>query len=937
MMRVMPACIERPAAGAALSLGAALAWLVALLLLACGAARAAGLQARFDFDATPGLLSKQVVPVRYALELDVDPARDAFSGTVRIALRVRTPVPAIVLHAHGLQAESARLGGADNARARVLDVRPDDATQTWRLVPADGAPIAAGEHRLEIAYRGTVRSTGQGLYRASYEWQGRTERMLATQLASIHARNLLPSFDEPAFRAEFELTVRAPAGLEVLSNMPLAERRADGADAQVHRFAPTPPMPSYLFALAAGRFDALADQVAGIPVRILTAPERREQARYAMDVTRQVLPYFGEYFGIPFALPKLDQLAVPGTRDGAMEDWGLVSYAEYALLYDPLRSPAHRRPTVYETVAHEISHQWFGNLVTHAWWDDIWLNEAFATWIAAKVTERFNPKWPFRLERRLSAEDVMTRDSGPSTRAIRAGPVSEKAVYDTLDEVTYYKGGVVLAMLEQWIGEEPFRRGLGAYLRERSHSNATAGDLWHHVSQASGRDVAAVAASWTDQPGLPLVGVRTRCEGGRTTVQLEQRRFVTTPRLPAEGVWQVPVVFLHGGKESTVLLDKPQAEFELSGCAPLVVNAGGRGYYRVDYEGAQRRDATRRFGALAPADKITLLSDRFALVQAGLAPAAEYFELLAALPRVRDESRPTLYMMAIEALRFLDDAFAGTPAQEGLRAAGRALLAPELARIGWSEQPGEPAYAPRVRSELVVQLARFDDRQVAERALKMFDADASGSAPLEGSLRSAVVHAAGMQADERRHARLLARLKAATGEDDRWLYARALASGPDPARAKELLQVALDGSVPPNIASSLPRLVARWSPHGDVAYDFTLAHWDQLARLAGQHFSADAWLLPGAAWRFNERERAQRLRDDQRRKADAAAAAPAEQGAARIELLADVREREAAAMERALAGWKPQDPRDGSSRRSTGQAGGSRSAGATSGDAARGR
>ena len=301
-------------------------------------------QPRFDFATAPGALPKDVVPSRYRLQFELDPASTTFSATAAIALRVLKPVPGIVLHAHELQADAVTLVAADGSR-QTLHVGPGTPPQTWQLTPLAGAPVAAGDYTLNIAYRGTVQKTGQGLFGVSYSAQGQPQQMLATQLQAVYARTLFPSFDEPAFRAVFEIAVTAPAGYEVLSNMPLASSEA-AATGQLHRFDATPSMPGYLVALSVGRIDTLSGRAADVPLRIFTAPGKREQARYAMSVTEQVVPYYNEYFGLPYALPKLDQLAVPGVRNGAMEDWGLISYSEPDILFDPAKkqpaNPARR-------------------------------------------------------------------------------------------------------------------------------------------------------------------------------------------------------------------------------------------------------------------------------------------------------------------------------------------------------------------------------------------------------------------------------------------------------------------------------------------------------------------------------------------------------------------------------------------------------------------
>ncbi len=440
-------------------------------------------QPRFDFRHTPGHLSKDVQAPRQALTLDLDPDREAFDGETTLTLTVRRPQAALVLHAHQLTPRRSVLVTARGERA--LTVQADEKAQTWRLVPADGRPLPAGRVTLQLAWTGRVQINGSGLYRAPLRVQGVEQRVLATQLQAVYARTVFPAFDEPAYRTRFDITVRAPAGYQVLSNMPAVTTQPLDDRVQ-HRFASTPAMPAYLVALTVGRFDTLDGRAAGVPLRIVTAPGKRDQGRYALAATELLLPYYTAYFGQPYALPKLDQLAVPSSRDGAMEDWGLISYTESALLFDPATGNTGHQRGIFNTVAHEVAHQWFGNLVTAASWEEIWLNEAFATWMADKASEHFNPQWQLGLRRRSDIDQAMERDGGPATRAIRSGAVLEDRVFDVFDDITYAKGGAVLGMLEAWIGPDRFRRGLAAYMKERRMSNATAGDLWFHIGRAVG-------------------------------------------------------------------------------------------------------------------------------------------------------------------------------------------------------------------------------------------------------------------------------------------------------------------------------------------------------------------------------------------------------------------------------------------------------------------
>ena len=655
-------------------------------------------------------------------------------------------------------------------------------------------------------------------------------------------------------------------------------------------------MPTYLVAITVGQFETLQGQSGRVPLRIFTAPGKQAQATYAMEVTQKVLPFYKSYFGIDFALPKLDQLAVPSTRGGAMEDWGLISYAETALLFDPNNSAVHRQREVFSTVAHEVAHQWFGNLVTAASWEEIWLNEAFATWMAEKATDRFNPEWQVSLRRRQPIDMAMVKDASSATRAIRSGAVQEDRVFDVFDEITYAKGGAVLSMLEAWLGPEVFQKGLAAYMQHRRFSNATAADLWFHIGQAAGRDVSSVAKSWTDQKGFPLLQVNARCEAGRTKIQIQQKRFATDAQAVDQSIWQVPLIISQGRKSNRLLLTQATQEFGMPGCSslPLIVNAGGQGFYRVQYAPEIYSKLVQEFATLSPTARIALLSDSFALVQTGQLPLSAYWNLLDQLPKVQGAGRSTLIDLARKSLRFLDAIYVGTPQQTILATKARQLLAPELKALGWSAQAGESSETQILRNGLISSLAHLGDEAVLAQAESLFNQDVAGTKPLRPEIRDAVIYAAGTGADATRHARLVERLLAANSEEDRWRYAEAVAAVKDTAMAQQVLELSLRGILPSNISSRLPILVSENSKHSAMAYQFVLDHFDALAKLSGEMFGASAWLLPATASSFNTEDRAKQLISDQQKKLGDKGTMAAAQIAAQISLKAAIRQREPA-------------------------------------------
>ena len=859
----------------------------ALLLFAFGGAAAAS---RFDFDATPGRLLKDIVPSHYTLEFELDPARDTFNGHAEIDLTVRRPTSEIVLQATDLQATRALLR-SDSGTVRELTVTPDAAKNLWRLRWKGSEPLAAGRWRLSITYQGKVEKRGQGLFVVEYRTSAGAEtaqRMLATQLQPTHARAVFPAFDEPAFRATFDIAITAPASFEAVSNMPVAGQTVLADGRRRTAFARTPSMPTYLVALAVGDFEALTDSFDGIPLRILTVRGRSHEARYAMDVTKQLLGYFRDYFGIAYMLPKLDQLAIPGVRGGAMEDWGAISYNETLLLYDPKRSAPRLQLTIFNIVAHEIAHQWFGNLVTAAWWDDIWLNEAFATWMAAKAQDHFNPAWGVRVRSRLFREDALSLDAQSGTRAVADPPPHESGIFEVFDDITYAKGGAVLGMFEAQLGESVFREGLRQYMVAHRYSNATADDLWFHLSQAAGRDITPLVSDWIRQRGFPLLIVTTACSDGRTRITLSQERFSSRGAKDLAAMWQVPVVIHAGADARRLVLGREPQHVDFPGCVPVVANGGDTGYYRVQYDAGNSARLRAAYSRLPAAERIGLIADTMALARSGRIEFAEYFRLLDVM---REEREGALWQQVIEHLLYLDEAFAGSPAQAAVRAYGRALLRPVLDRLGWQVHAEDDAGTVRLRNSLIDTLGQFDDAETATRCRAMFDAfTAAPSAPIEPSIRPAVIRTVARNADAATFETVRRLLREASNQEDNYLYGGAMILVRDPALVQRILELTLTDEWPPGSASWYVRTVGASSGHPDIGRDFILQNFD--AVIAKSSRRGRPWMLPMAYSGFNQERQAEDLLAVQRRLLGDDAMAPAGQIAESIREKAALRARE---------------------------------------------
>ena len=469
----------------------------AALALALGAATAQA-EAPFSFAATPGKLPKDVVPLQYDAHLVPDVAANSFRGTQTVEIDVLKPTSTIMLNADNMQIESASLTGKHIGKL-TLDPILDKKQQTLRFELSE--PLAPGRYALALAFSGQINREGRGLFYVNYKAGGQDKKLIATTMAPTDARRMLPTWDEPAFRARFRLTVDVPGNFKAYSTTPIDKREDLAGGMQRISFGNTPKMPSYLVVLVAGELERLSAKQDGVDIGIVTTEGKLGSATFALGATRDLLRYFNNYFGIPYPLPKLDQIAIPGGFNGAMENWGAVVYNEPTLLYDPKRSPEKVKKFTFNINAHELAHQWFGNLVTMAWWDNLWLNEGFASWMATKATHHFHPEWRPYLEGMAEREYVMNLDARKTTHPIQTPIETEEQAAAAFDAITYLKGEAFLRMLEAYLGESAFRKGMRAYMAKHQYSNTTSSDLWAALEKASGKPVGKLASDWTLQPG----------------------------------------------------------------------------------------------------------------------------------------------------------------------------------------------------------------------------------------------------------------------------------------------------------------------------------------------------------------------------------------------------------------------------------------------------
>ena len=819
----------------------------------------------------------------------IEPGRDRFDGEVQIDIDVRRPVPAIVLNAAELTFKSVKLAGAGGESA--LTPAFDSQQETVTLSPPQG-PIAAGKYRLAISYSGPIAAHFQGLYRIAYKQSegGKLveKTMLATHMEPASARRLFPGWDEPVYRAAFDIAVVTGPSLTAVSNMPQAGTKPLPGGRTEVTFATSVPMATYLVALFVGEMDVLEDSVDGIRLRLYTAKGKGGRARYAMESTKQIVRYYNEYFGERYPLEKLDQIALPGGAGGAMENWGAIAYNEARILYDPRRDAARQRQSAYGIIAHEIAHQWFGNLVTMAWWDNLWLNEGFASWMAEKTTDRFNPVWRMRLRYALYKEWALGEDARRTTHPIQTPVDSDIRAMDVFDSISYGKGAAVLRMTEAYLGDEVFREGIRRYVGAHRFSSATTADLWHHLSEASGRDVGRLVSSWTEQPGYPVVKVSEDCDKGQAVVVLAQERFsLNDPGAQAQ-VWNVPVIVANrGGERRAVLLEPGPQRVRFGGCGPVVANAGDSGYYRVQYDEAMFRRLTAELNALTTLDRLRLLSDTFALVQAGRADVGRYLELV---EKLGNETDRNIWDQVIDSLRFVGDLFD----DEGDRAAFDRyvvkMLERPFARVGWDARPGESPDIRALRRSLIDALGRAGYEPVVRKAQARFAA--SARTPIDPAIRPAVLNVAGRYADEATYRALLEKMRTATEVEDKSQALSALRQMRDPALVQRLMELMLTDELPPGEAVFNLTHLRGGPAQAEQGWRFVLAHLPQVFAKASPR--GRQYVLPGAASEFNDPAHADELLTLTRKHLEPAALYAAERTADWIRLKAAVKQRETA-------------------------------------------
>jgi len=764
---------------------------IGLLSLAAAASSAASAAQPSQREVLP----ESVVPLHYDLALAPDATALTFTGKVAITVKVLAAGPTITLNAAGLTFDRATIDGGLEARVS-FDKALGRATLSF------ARELDAAEHVLNIEYHGTIGRSTEGFFAMDYTAADGPRRTLATNFEPADARDLLPCWDEPARKATFTISIDVPKDRMALSNMPIAEITALSPTTQRVRFQQTPKMSTYLLFVGVGDFERIRQLVDGVDVGVVVKRGDTPKARYALDEAGKLLHYYNEYFGVPYPLPKLDLIAAPGEIDGgSMENWGAIFYSQNHLLFDPGRSTEQDRQLVFLVVAHEMAHQWFGDLVTMSWWDDLWLNEGFARWMQTYAADDLHPEWETGLQAAAIFEKGKQADSVPSTHPVVQEVDTADQAQQAFDFITYDKGAAIITMINGYVGRERFREGVRRYMHAHAYGNTVDTDLWGPMQQAAGLPILGIEHDFTRQEGLPLVSVARTAKGAT----LAQSRFADDPATIAATPpqrWRLPLALgAVAGPKHYMLL---QGSAQLAQPPQQLVNAGQLGYARVLYRAEMFDSLSLHFAALAAVDQLGLLNDSWAFAVAQNAPASQLLDLTALLPAT---ANPIVWDRLLDIFELLDDHYGdGAP-----RAAYRQFVLGRLRalaqRLGVHGSANEASNLQILRDHLERAQGRMGDAATIATARQRVDSGAGTAAELRTAVR--IVAA---QADAKSFDALLSRARQTTDPLEKAHLFQALAGVADPALARRMIDIALSDEVPAGSNGGLLETIAHWHP-----------------------------------------------------------------------------------------------------------------------------
>jgi len=737
----------------------------------------------------PGSVTTEAYELTFTPNLE----KATFGGEESIRVRLEKPAKSITLNSAEIefQEASVKAGGTTQKAEVTTDAAKEMATL------AVGKEIPAGPAEIRIRYAGILNDKLRGFYLS----ETKKRRYAVTQFEATDARRAFPSFDEPAYKATFQINLVIDKSDTAISNGKIvSDTPGPGDGKHTLKFSPTPKISTYLVAMMVGDFVCRAGAADNIPIRVCAVPEKADYTGFALEAAEAILRYYDKYYSVKYPFEKLDIIAFPDFAAGAMENVAAITYRETLLILDDKTGSVDAHQAVADVLAHEMAHQWFGDLVTMKWWDDIWLNEGFATWMAWKPVEANKPDWHEEQQEIQQTGGALSNDAIASVRKIRANAETPGDIQALFDGVAYGKAASVLRMVEAYIGPDVFQKGVNAYLEKHAYGNATAEDFWNQVTATSGKPVDKIMKTFTEQSGAPLVTVQSACSGDKTLVTLTQERYFASSTKMKEGskeIWQIPVSLRAAGSKTVTqrLLTERKQTFALSGCAAWVyANASGRGYFRSSYDAATIEKMSAELeSSFSPEERIHFLGDVWAQMRIGRLGIGDY---LSTLEKMKGERSRAVVGVMMGRLGEIHDRIATTEDRARFEVWVQKFLAPIAADLGEESVAGEKDDRRAMRADVIATLAQVGhdpkliakSRSVAEQYMK----DVSS---VDAALAANALTTAALEGDAALYDRYVGKLKTAKTPEEYYSYFGALGAFPDPALARRTYDFALGPDV----------------------------------------------------------------------------------------------------------------------------------------------
>ena len=787
------------------------------------------------------MLPANVRPSRYTLTLEPDLQSFTFRGRETIEVEVLEPTSTITLNAAELEIQSCSLAASDGAAVTPVETGLDDKADTVTFT--FDAEVPTGPTRLDLEFTGELNDRLRGFYRSRYtDLDGEERYLAATQFEATDARRAFPCWDEPSLKATFQVTLTIPSDLVAVSNMPIAEESDAPGGLKRVRFEETPVMSTYLLAIVVGDLKAVEQEAGGgTLVRVWATAGKEEQGRFALETSVGLLDYFDHYFGTPYPLAKLDHVALPDFAAGAMENWGAITYREVVLLVDPEQSSAESRQRVAGIISHEIAHMWFGDLVTMAWWNDLWLNESFASWIGDKAIDHLFPEWEMWTQF-VSADtnSALSLDGLKNSHPIEQEVRDPAEIGELFDAISYSKGGSILRMLEHFLGANAFREGLRRYIARHQYGNAETHDLWQALGEASGQPVAAMMDTWVRQTGYPVIAVETRRGEDGVELSASQTRFVyehlVDPGHSDDTLWHVPLsVTSAGGDGASVLMDGREATMPISpprgdsADGWIKVNPQQIGFFRVNYsaEDWSRLRPPIEGLRLSAIDRLGLQNDAYALSKAGYLSVTRFLSLVDAYV---NETDARVWQDLASNLGGLNNLLSDEPFYGSFRDLARRVFQPAGARVGWVARPGEGHLDALLRSTVLTQLGTYEDDDALVKAASLFAGYLEDGDSVHPDIRGVVVGLAAQRGDRSTYDALWDLHRRTALEEEKVRLLVALTHFEQQELLAETLERSLSEDVRVHDTILVVVRVASNRRGRDMAWEFVKDNWEEFVR-----------------------------------------------------------------------------------------------------------